>query len=767
VGIHDLGVIGDSATDGAVKERVVAIDLAAGKTKWFRIKAVRFSAELDQSAGSSDVPARLSAKHYEVEIEGTSDVTPSIEAVAEEELLRNWTLRVHNEGNAPLVGTLTVAYIEELSGDPPDGEQNSSGATVLGERDVTVQAGDTKRYRIKGPSIHAALAQDSTEPAQLSAKHYEIDVAGSVAEQPTLDAQSPGEAERNWTIRVHNLGTGTLDGKLTVTVLGSGEQETNTPAPIQGRPTLNSPVQYANEWCEYSDTPPYVSSVNWSHPQVQAAMSALVPGWRSTLSYTEWRVAYALENDRNGSDEERSLEKARNFIRVICGEHRDYPDMIAAKLAVIGEHTHVATANELASVDHDQNLFTQLSYPAYVKLVNVMGTMHSHRSKAGSLDGYHYGFGAPGHGSRRVDHSVPPFTHCEMRFVFDNYLVAGSPSSVAPTAYEAAYASYKANVCSSEDLAYMYNFRGHVNFQPLWLESNAFMQNSRRARGAEISTGARDSYLRPFATRFHRARQAWGSYLFYRDEDHADMIAASEWGGGYILYITDQDEDGNGIADYRLFDQLGCGDQGVGLATPSSNCNMVGWTTAWNTENTTGHSSGWDPAWWALPDMGFMQAFTSFDDRMARFNQALDRHTNWGPTGYYMLDASTEGDTSPRFFGAHSPIVAASYDVSASDFFVRRDYPSTHPFELDRAKWLFVMRFPTDSYYDEKDLAAGRPIDFDKNYFNETSLSNDYYDERALDHWGYIEGAEMHAQIYLTYGDRGETPPAAVTVPAP
>ena len=147
VGIHDLGVIGDSATDGAVKERVVAIDLAAGKTKWFRIKAVRFSAELDQSAGSSDVPARLSAKHYEVEIEGTSDVTPSIEAVAEEELLRNWTLRVHNEGNAPLVGTLTVAYIEELSGDPPDGEQNSSGATVLGERDVTVQAGDTKRYR--------------------------------------------------------------------------------------------------------------------------------------------------------------------------------------------------------------------------------------------------------------------------------------------------------------------------------------------------------------------------------------------------------------------------------------------------------------------------------------------------------------------------------------------------------------------------------------------------------------------------------------------
>ncbi|MEQ9321384.1 MAG: hypothetical protein RIF41_19630, partial [Polyangiaceae bacterium] len=100
-------------------------------------------------------------------------------------------------------------------------------------------------------------------------------------------------------------------------------------------------------------------------------------------------------------------------------------------------------------------------------------------------------------------------------------------------------------------------------------------------------------------------------------------------------------------------------------------------------------------------------------------------------------------------------------------FFVRRDYPSTHPFEQGRAKWLHVMRFPTASYYDEVAMANGKPIDFDKMYFNETSLSNDYYDERALDHFGYIEGAEMHAQVYLTYGHHGQQPPAPLTVPAP
>lgn len=548
--------------------------------------------------------------------------------------------------------------------------------------------------------------------------------------------------------------------------IANGYVETAPPA-TQGRPDLTSPVQYENPWCTYADSPPYVASVNWAHPDVQAAMAALTPGFRSTFSYSEWRVAYGLESENVSTEADEAIAKARNFMRVLCGEHRDYPDMIGDKLAVIGQHTHAAGPNEMTPVNDPDHLFDHLTYPAYVKLVNVMRAMHTARSQAGSLDGYHYGFQQFGHGSRRVDNAVAPMTHCEMRFVFDHYLVAGAPSSVIPSQYEAAYATYAQNQCTNDDFAWMYNFRGHVNFQPLWLESNSFIHNSRRARGAQISTDAYDSYLRPFATRHQKAKELLASYLFHPDADHPAMIQASESGGGPILYVTDRDQDGDGLADYRLFNQLGCGDQGVGLAVPSQNCNMVGWTTAWNTADTTGHSASWNPLWWESPDMGFMSAFTTFQQRMSRFNQALDRHTNWGPTGYYMLEASTPGDTSPRFYGAYSPFVAASYDVSASDFFVRRDYPSTDSFEQGRAKWLFVMRFPTAAYYDAANLAAGKPIDFDSQYFNETALSNDYYDERALDHFGYVEGAEMHAQVYLTYGHRGENPPAPLTVPAP
>ncbi len=49
--------------------------------------------------------------------------------------------------------------------------------------------------------------------------------------------------------------------------------------------------------------------------------------------------------------------------------------------------------------------------------------------------------------------------------------------------------------------------------------------------------------------------------------------------------------------------------------------------------------SAQDHAQVMINDLGFFAAFPTFEERAARFNQAVDRHTNWGPTGYYMLIA--------------------------------------------------------------------------------------------------------------------------------
>lgn len=750
---EDLGSIGTK--DDSVSTREVEIDLAPGETRWFRVSATRFHAELLQDGS---VPSMLTAKHYDIEIEGEAASDPEIDAAApagQDEELRNWTLRVHNLGGDRLRGTLTITAVEEL----PD------AGTVLREAEVVdLEPGETKRFRVSAGSIRAELTSAEDLEAQLSAKHYEIDVYGEPGGRPFVEAVSPGEEVRNWTLRVHNLSDRLLSGLLTVRVLDTDPEE---PDERLGRPDLDSPVLDDNAVCTYADSPPYVRQVRWEHPLVQDAMDAVARGYRSAFSYTEWRVAYGLENDRTGTDEEIMVAKARNFIRSLCGELRDYPELLAQRLQAVGQRTHYASPRDVSSFDTTENLFTQLTWPAYERMVRTMRAVHSHRSRTGARDGYNYGFGAHGHGSRRVDHSVAPWTHCEMKFMFSRYMTAGAPSWPDGATYEAQYADYRGTECTAEDFEHMYNFRGHVNFQPLWLESNAFVFNSRRARGAELSRRHRDYYLRPFATRYAAARSAWGTYLLYPDADHPEMIRASEGGGGRILYLTDQDIDDNGLADYRLFGVNGCGDTGVGLPVPSQNCNMVSWEQAWATPNTTGHASGWDPTWIDEPDMGFMRTFTTFEARMGRFNQALDRHTNWGPTGYYMLEASDPDDQSPRFYGVYSPIVAASYDVSASDFFIRRDYPSTDAFERGRAKWLFVMKFHVDDYYDEEDMRAGRAMDFDRHFFNETSLSNDYYDERALDHWGTIPGEQHHAQVYLTYGHRGEEPPAQPDVPAP
>ncbi len=747
----DLGFI-DAKADGATSVREVNIDLAPGAVKRFRVRAVRFHAEL---ANDGDTLSRLSAKHYEVELEGEPAVNAALDAQAPEEMLRNWTLRVHNEGTTQLTGLLTITSIEEL---PEEGG-------VIREVDVEVRAGVIKRFRVRGASIRAEITQEGDVTVQLSAKNYEIDEYGEPSLRPFVTVESPEGALRNWTIRVANQGDTTLFGRLTVTSLVT--EPPPGPATPGGVPTLADPVQYENQFCTYADSKPYVASVRWDDPMIQKAMSALLPGYRSVLSFNEWRVAYGLENERSGTEEEKAQKKARNFMRVLCGEHRDHPELLRAKLEVIGEHTTAARPEELTSIDTSRNLFDQLTYPAYVRLVQVMRTMHAYcqAQRPGARDGYNYG--QRDYSSQRVDHSVAPFTQCEMKFAFTNYLVDGAPRTIDPVRYEAELADYRASSCTDEDLAWMFNFRGHVNLQPLWLESNAFIFNSRRARGMEISHGTRDAYLHPFATRYDMSRRAWAAYLFHRDEDSTALNSNSLRGGGPILYITDQDQDEDGVADYRLFNVQGCGDQGVGLAIPSRNCNMVTWEQARWTGTTRGHASAWDPSRWVEPGMGFMQTFSSANERMVRFNQALDRHTNWGPTGYYMIDASDADDLSPRFYGAYSPVVAASYDVSASDFFVHRDYPTTSAFEAGRAKWLHVMRFRSSEYYDEQDLADGRAMDFDANYFNETSLSNDYYSERALDHVGYIPAGEMYAQVYLTYGDRGEAPPAPTPVPVP
>ncbi len=548
-----------------------------------------------------------------------------------------------------------------------------------------------------------------------------------------------------------------------------------------GKPSLDDEVVMQNEFCTYANEPPYVREVQWDHPKIAAAMRRLGPGWRSTFSYADWKVSYGLEKDDVGNDEQKRNARVRNFIRVLCGEFRDYPRQLERKLDVIGQNQVYAGPDEVVAFDLDKDLFSQITFPAYERMVDTMGAVHSFRQsqRRDERDGFNFNIGDFGGDSNRVEHSVPPWTHCEMKFMFSQYMVKDAPivaffdedtdTQHTPETYEKRFAEFRATQCSEDDLAVMYNFRGHNNNHPLFFESNAFLWNSRRARRVKVSRDTDEYYKHPFAERYFRTRQLWAAYLFHSEKDNKHFGLASQSGGGPILYITDQDLDGDLVADYRLFpDDEGCGDQGVGIMNPDENCNMVSFEQAAGVPNSKGHFEGWDPEMWPTEDMGFLEVFPTFEQRMARLNGALDRHTNWGPTSYYMLDASplNPKPTDVRMIGAYSPIVAMSYDISASDFFARRDFVP-NDFEEGKAKWMFIMKLRTSDYYDEEAMKAGKAIDFDRNYFNETSLSNDFFSERALDHFGFVPPDDLHAVIYFAYGDRGEEPPELEDIPAP
>lgn len=576
-------------------------------------------------------------------------------------------------------------------------------------------------------------------------------------------------------------------------------------------PQLTDDVVYDNGVCTFQDTVPYVRDVRWDEPRVHAAMRALGPGYRSEIGYGEWRIVYGLESESSNDYLVRKAATARNFIRVLCGENRDDqrtfdrkllllanadPDYRAAQgLPAIPRQDEpalvYARAGEMQEVDVEGNLFSQITWAAYERMLVIMRGVHAYRQsqRRGLKDGYHYGFRDKLHHSYRVDRSVEPWTHCEMKFMFEQYLGPDSPVSSAnwgglqcdlacAAAYVQAYAEYQEASCAPEDFETMYDFRGHKVFQPQWLDSNGFLWESQRAGAVDNRTrrqaGDPAYYLHPFASRYERTRRGLATFFLYPEAQARKLMTASEVGGGPIMYVTDQDANGDHLADFLLFNKNGCGDPGPVPEDPASNCNMVSWVTAAATTPETRHAVAWHPESFEDPDMGFLAAFPTFDARMTRFNQALDRHSNWGPTGYYLPGMHTQTIQGgqvvadrPGFLSSYSPFVATSYDVSASDAFARKDYTSTHPLEQGKTKWMFIIRFRASDYYDEADLAAGNPIDFDRQYFNETSLSNDYYRERSLDRFGWIDADDIYASIYFVYANRGDEPEAIVDLPMP
>ena len=109
--VEDLGTIEPDGKADSVLPRTVEIELAAGEDRWFRVTTAAFVAALEQA---EEVPAQLTAKNFDLELESAVARAPRLEVGIGDGVVRTWTLRVRNRGDETLRATLVVDRPREL-----------------------------------------------------------------------------------------------------------------------------------------------------------------------------------------------------------------------------------------------------------------------------------------------------------------------------------------------------------------------------------------------------------------------------------------------------------------------------------------------------------------------------------------------------------------------------------------------------------------------------------------------------------------------------
>ncbi len=105
-------VLGRSST---APLRTIHLTLAPKRVKRYRVKATEFVASLSQT---TDALAKLSARHYEIELESERGQEPDLVVTADEPRVRHWTLRVHNLSDTPLHATIVITPVPEVQDTP-------------------------------------------------------------------------------------------------------------------------------------------------------------------------------------------------------------------------------------------------------------------------------------------------------------------------------------------------------------------------------------------------------------------------------------------------------------------------------------------------------------------------------------------------------------------------------------------------------------------------------------------------------------------------
>lgn len=423
-------------------------------------------------------------------------------------------------------------------------------------------------------------------------------------------------------------------------------------------------------------------------------------------------------------------KNAHAFLTMLCGEFRDRPTLIREKINWVNSINKlpVKAQRRMRIKDHVWSKMTAESYSAYINLSYAIYRMKEANLKA-SADANivmgKYSEPAP----------VEPYTICETKYIFHNYII---PKKTTLPDYDKYMDDYKkfTSKCSQGDLAYYYDFRGDSNFKPNSPESNGMIWysstisgNCERKNGVLVlKEGSKDKFTNqnicedyakaPFAHRWMAARAGLAVWMFRSKE--ADSIFSNAKDDVTVRPNYDKL---NTAFDYVVSSEI------AQKMMPEWMDNRIDY--------------------WKRPDMGF-NIITGLGTPTAntemvfeRLRDSVNRHTDWYASKYDDLAGQVRDQ-------AYSPFVASSFEMKASDTFAQPGVTVGSP--ADGCKhWMFIFKIKKENWYSSKSVADKKPVNFNLNWFDETSLgTNSLADhERALDRLGTTLEGEMDSILYL------------------
>lgn len=523
-----------------------------------------------------------------------------------------------------------------------------------------------------------------------------------------------------------------------------------------------------NSYCDWKGDISVIPAANYSNAHVIRAAEILSQVddedfyfYSAIKNFYKAQAAAGPQTLTNAQGESFTVKSnARLFLTQLCGEFRDRPEMIQAKVQWVKNMVRPGMekqqlVNYQQLLKENKSIWSVLAGDSYKKYLEFSNALFSARAQEAKRD-------TAAHRSIKellgedAEGVVKPNTICETKYIIGEYVAKGRSFSDLDS-YQDGYLGKTGHTknafvnddtkCSQADRDYVYNFRGDANFKHYSPESNGmiwhalsiarFCSSPTKATGKDEDIedeDCADYFSKPFLSRYNAARSGLAAWLIYAKSYQADFQNQST--PAIMLPKFNKK-----IGQYAFNMQVASG------AVVDTDIKLKDSTLQFNEMFGIG---------------GIIAGKKDLKGAYNRLRDAVNRHTNWYKSAYRndlgtpkmkleIVEPATAEKPDEKD-KAYSPFVASSYEMSKSDAFAGCGY--TVPCSADvqpHKAWMFVFKVHKNNWYSTNSLARREPVDFDKYWLDETSFGTDRLAdaERAFDRLGTAVDDEFADIIYL------------------